>query len=119
MKHYILKDKVAIPVNLMNWVKWFETADRIVAKDEFEGVVVSTVFLGIDHNWGEGDPLLYETMVFTDIEGGGYMNRYFIWDEAVAGHNKIVDLMRRKLAESKKDGVQVLDAVINSMTKGK
>lgn len=27
---------------------------------------VSTVWLGIDHNWGEGDPLIFETMVFAD-----------------------------------------------------
>lgn len=27
---------------------------------------VSTVWLGINHNWGSGDPLIFETMVFAD-----------------------------------------------------
>ncbi len=71
-KHYILDGKTPVPVGLMEWAEWFGRNDRSVAKDEFEGVVVSTVFLGLDHNFfGDGPPLLFETMVFTDIEGGG------------------------------------------------
>ena len=51
---------------------------------------VSTVFLGIDHNFGEGKPLLFETMVF-----GGKLDeeteRYSTWEEAVEGHNHMVE----------------------------
>jgi hypothetical protein len=53
-------------------------------------VVVSTVFLGLDHNFSMvGPPLLFETMVF-----GGPLNgecrRYATWVEAEAGHREVV-----------------------------
>jgi len=61
--------------------------DRRVAldKDVAPGAEVSTVFLGLDHAFGDGPPVLFETMVF----GGpldGEQDRYCTWDEAVAGH---------------------------------
>lgn len=55
-------------------------------------VDVSTVFLGLDHNWGGGPPLLFETMIFTDGEGG-YCRRYSAWEEAEAGHWETVRML--------------------------
>ena len=67
---YILND-AGEPVKcdgLMEWARWFESDfdKRRVARTELPGgVTVSTVFLGIDHNWGSGGmPVLYETMIF-------------------------------------------------------
>ena len=84
--HYILKDKEAVPCELLEWAKWFGTNDRTVAKNKFGKVLVSTVFIGLDHSLGiESRPLIFETMVF-----GGPLNqemdRYSTWNEAVAGH---------------------------------
>ena len=42
--------------DLMEWGRWLETADRHVAQDEIGDVRVSTVFLGLDHNFGGGSP---------------------------------------------------------------
>jgi len=56
-----------------------------VAHTTIGQVLISTVFLGLDHQWGDGPPLLFETMVF----GGAYHHeceRYSTWDEAEAGH---------------------------------
>ena len=52
---------------------------------------VSTVWLGLDHNWGGGEPLLFETMSF----GGGEQQGDSQWrwsteDAARAGHAEIV-----------------------------
>lgn len=52
---------------------------------------ISTVWLGADHNWGGGQPILFETMVF----GGGEQQDQTMWrwhteDEARAGHTEIV-----------------------------
>ena len=86
--HYILVDRVPVPVeDFMEWAQRFETQDeeRIVAQVTIGEVFVSTVFLGLDHNWGTGPPLLFETMVF----GGDfdeYQYRYATGDDAVAGH---------------------------------
>lgn len=79
--------------DLMEWGRWFEKADRNVATTQVSpGVRVSTVFLGLDHNFGGGEPMLFETMVF-----GGTMNeemvRYSTWDEAIEGHAKMVALV--------------------------
>lgn len=66
---YILDEKgnpVAEP-DLRKWGSWFhtETKKRKVAKDQIGDSEVSTVFLGLDHNYsGEGVPILWETMVF-------------------------------------------------------
>lgn len=55
------------------------------------GVDISTVFLGFDHGFGQGLPILFETMIF----GGPYdqwQRRYCTWDEAEAGHRHAVAL---------------------------
>jgi len=92
--HYILKDKKAVPVDLITWAKWFETADLHVAMDEIGDVRISTVFLGLDHQFGDGPPLLFETLVF----GGKLddeMDRYTTWEEAEKGHAEMVIKVRQ------------------------
>jgi len=63
-----------------------------IRRTKTEGGYVSTVWLGIDHNWlPTGPPLIFETMVF----GGPmdtYQRRYSTYWEAVAGHDEIVTL---------------------------
>ncbi len=96
MMHYKLEGKEVIEVeDLMEWAKWFENADRHVARDESHNVKVSTVFLGLDHSFGSGPPLLFETMVF-----GGKLDeevdRYSTWQEAEVGH----EAMKRRVEQS-------------------
>jgi hypothetical protein len=91
---YILNDN-GDPVaceDPLTWAKWFETANRRVVRDELPGGSVSTVFLGLDHAFGGGPPLLWETMVFGG-EHDGYCDRYSTLDDALEGHRKAVDLV--------------------------
>jgi len=75
--------------DLLTWARWFDTADRVVAQTELpNGYFVSTVFLGLDHNFLRGPPLVFETMVFPD----GEQRRYGTWAEAEAGHAIVVAL---------------------------
>jgi len=88
---YILNGKIPVlEEDVHKWGAWFETAKRHVAKDYSGGVEVSTVFLGLDHQFIEGQPpLLFETMVF----GGEHdqdMDRYSTWEEAEKGHKEFV-----------------------------
>lgn len=54
-------------------------------------ILISTVWLGIDHNFMmEGPPLIFETMVFDGNFGDRYCERYATKDEALAGHAKAV-----------------------------
>lgn len=83
--------------DLLEWAAWFEKSlDRYIAVFGAGKVRVSTVFLGIDHNWSDqGPPLLFETMIF----GGkhdGYQVRTATYDEALAAHRDAVQLVLRE-----------------------
>ena len=85
MDKYILDGKTPVLCDDRTWGRWMETASRHVMQEEREGVRVSTVFLGLDHQGGEGPHLLFETMIF----GGPHdqdQARYPTWAEAEAGH---------------------------------
>jgi hypothetical protein len=72
--------------------------DRRVAETTLpDGRWVSTVFLGINHQFGEGPPLIFETMVFPNENdlSEEYCERYSTEEEAQAGHDRIV----RELSE--------------------
>lgn len=96
MKHYILIGQSAVlEPDLLTWANWFESADRIVAQTEVPGGIVSTVFLGLDHQFGTGPPLLFETLTFLDGEADDQW-RCSTWLEAEAQHEKAVRTLCRK-----------------------
>jgi hypothetical protein len=91
---YILdgNGKPVIEPDLMTWATWYEAADRSVAKDTLSnGTKVSTVFLGLDHSFGFGVPLLWETMIFGG-EHDQYQERYASREEAEKGHQRAIEL---------------------------
>jgi len=98
---YVLVGQTPVPEpNLMKWAFWFENScrndGRRVAKDELPGCVVSTVFLGLDHNFfGDGPPILFETMVFADAEAVDQY-RCSTWAEAEAQHQRVVAELKAK-----------------------
>jgi hypothetical protein len=93
--------------DLMTWAQWMEHSGkrRILARTPIPThsgkiVEVSTVFLGLDHRFGDdGPPVLWETLVFVDGDGGEG-DRYCTREEAAAGHARWVETMieREKLA---------------------
>jgi hypothetical protein len=78
--------------DLLMWAQWFETAtNRRVAYNKIPEGEISTVFLGLDHNFGDkGPPVLYETKVFGGILDGE-QDRYSTVVEAKEGHLKMVE----------------------------
>jgi hypothetical protein len=105
LRFYILDKHRVIQTNdVLEWVECMESRERIVARTEFAcGVLVSTVFLGLDHRFGrKGPPLVFETMVFELAESGSSdEQRYSSWDDAETGHKAVV---RRVKAQIKKAG---------------
>jgi hypothetical protein len=98
---YILEGKTPVRCdNMRVWCKWMDEADRRVARDEIDGILISTVFLGIDHNFDDGPPILFETMVFDDVHKwlDNEMRRYCTWDEAEQGHRELVEEIKARLA---------------------
>lgn len=94
---------VVTPVrNFGGFGQWMKHTDRNVAKTDAYHPIrgkahVSTVFLGLDHGFDDGDPVLFETMIF----GGEHdreMWRYCTWAEAVEGHERAVRLVTRQTA---------------------
>lgn len=73
--------------------EWFQTADnRIVQQDRVNNLLVSTVFLGFDHGFDDGPPVLWETMV---LEAGEHplsemQQRYRSRDDAIRGHREVL-----------------------------
>lgn len=99
MKHYVLKDRQAVPATLEEWSRFLMSPDRVVGYWVMESLLISTVFLGIDHNWSdEGPPLLYETLVF-----GGPMDRHMertsTWAEAEQTHERVCREVRQRVLQ--------------------
>lgn len=99
---YLLKDKVPVPCEPGEW-RIQDIQERIVGKTVVGNDYVSTVFLGLDHNWGGEPPALFETMISYANEiqregdtvhyrGGGERTyaRYSTWEEAAKGHCEAV-----------------------------
>lgn len=74
--------------DFIKWALWFQNEDNIiVVQNEVQGCFVSTVFLGVDHNFHRhGPPILFETMIFRDHKPAGYQQRCSTWDEALVMH---------------------------------
>lgn len=75
--------------DLHEWARMFGSMDRIVQQTGNRTVHVSTVFLGLDHNYCGGPPICFETMVFGG-KHNDYQERYATWAEAERGHRRIV-----------------------------
>lgn len=114
MDQYVLGTDGRTPIRCDNFEMWCRERGR--RRDEGDpwrvgltklpnGIEVSTVFLGLDHAWGDGPPMLFETMVF----GGSndeYCERYSTWDEAEAGHKESCrDCNRTRLKRFGNQGV--------------
>ncbi len=82
-----------VPCTLTEWGELYETKEgnkkRPAVFDEVEGYELSTVFLGIDHEFGSKTPVLCETMIFGKGKGEGYQTRCRTWDEALEMAKKL------------------------------
>lgn len=86
-------DRNGKKIKLERWMALYAKDENKVVKQERVGdKIVSTVWLGVDHNFSdEGSPLIFETMIFPILETGPvpvpeFVRRYAFEDEAVEGH---------------------------------
>lgn len=98
---YILigQTPVACP-DLLEWARWFEDADRRVFETHVGPYWVSTVFLGLDHSFGHGPPVLFETMIFLDTpeaqrRPGESLMEWSARKGALGEGDELVDYQRR------------------------
>lgn len=107
MSFFRLEGRVAVSCSMSAWgaegqrrrIAVQESDGKVdpwrVGRDEIEGrdLEVSTVFLGLDHSWGGGEPILFETMVLREAGGGLedlYMERSSTWERAANTHERVV-----------------------------
>lgn len=92
MNYKLVGHEVEKVDDVLEWAKWFETANRRVAEDVVNGYVVSTVFLGIDFGMWTVDPMLFETMVFPENSWSEVGRaHYSSWESAELGHRRFVE----------------------------
>ena len=105
MEHYNKKYKLnekkeIIECTLHEWGRFLETPEKIVKQENVGDYWVSTVFLGIDHNftrpYNNNKPILFESMIFKskDIGQDSWQERYCTYQEALDGHNAIVERLK-------------------------
>ena len=90
-------DRTLKPVNASTWGKWFETHQlaRTVRQENIEDYWVSTVFLGLNHDWtGRAKPLVFETMILNRKTKEWSQTRCSTWAEAEAQHLEAVEWAR-------------------------
>lgn len=87
-------DREARPISQREWARLEEAPGyKVVAQHQVGNAWVSTVWLGINHRFSAGPPVIYETLVF----GGrmdGDMLRYCTEAQAVEGHGVMVARVR-------------------------
>jgi hypothetical protein len=107
MRYAVLtEDGEVMETDLLTWAQWLEKgrAQRVLAQEELPGGYwISTVFLGLNHQYNpKGPPLWFETMIFEPPDGKpmellkpGYVprhgpecfcDRYSTLAQALAGH---------------------------------
>lgn len=98
-QYFILEKGEVKEVDMPAWAAWFETCgrERIIKQNyTWHGYKVSTVFLGLNHNWGEGPPMIFELMVFSPFGRGMgndiYQERYSTLEHAKLRHKQILRL---------------------------
>lgn len=75
---------------------------KIVGYNHLRGARVSTCFQGLDLGWGDGPPLVFETMVF-DGPLDGEQERYSTWNEAEEGHRLMCERVRNASVPEKEN----------------
>lgn len=95
-------DRQGNPLDLFEWARIMESeVNRHVALTLVDDVKISTIWLGLDHSFGHGPPLIFETMIFgmEDEEILEYQWRYPSEIAALAGHDQAVALVKEALAK--------------------
>ena len=81
----------------------FDWETRFELKTKIDKYIISTVDLGLNHQFIEGlPPLYYETMIFNSDDKNDnpfeyYQERYTTEEEAKEGHKKAIEYVKNKL----------------------
>ena len=109
--HYILdENNNVIEADLTTWAQFLgdEAERRIVNKQIIGELLISTIFIGLDHNLAlqeekeDYKPHIFETMIFKDNKDI-YCDRYSTWKEAEEGHKEAVNWVNNGYKEEEEN----------------
>ena len=91
-------DRQGRPISYDEWADLRER-DLVVEKTTIGGIDISTVWLGLDHQWDpDGPPHIFETMIFEQGPLDQECWRYSTEADALAGHRRACDKVRFALS---------------------
>lgn len=108
-------DRQARPITGGQWEVLHANPDyQRLGLHEQDGWMVSTVWLGIDHSFGRGDPVIFETMIFPPDKSAEPLMREMLGTEefqlrwhteqmALIGHAASVDALRLGLSARRRE----------------
>jgi hypothetical protein len=102
MNYYILNGHTPVrEPNMLAWGQWMETADCHVNQTTIGVLWISTIFLGIDHNFFAGQPpRLFETIIFGFDHDDSYQTRCATWEQAERMHALACDIAETMVREA-------------------
>jgi hypothetical protein len=76
---------------MLMWAKDYEdpALQRVVLSRSMYGERISTVWTGLNHQWSEGEPLIFETMIFPRTGVEIYVGRYSTEAQALREHRRL------------------------------
>lgn len=106
MYYKLDENKNVIPSSLEEWANFIEgnspTNYRHVGDEVINGYRISTVFLGLCHNFYHNSaniPIVFETMIFKEDKSLDYQERYSTWKEAEEGHKRAIEWVKKGCKE--------------------
>ena len=86
-------DRKGNPLSLEEWADLFKDKKYHAVCQEYIGkYYISTIWLGVNYNFYEGDPIIFETMVFANGSWSDLdMKRYSTEEEALEGHREMCE----------------------------
>ena len=104
-KYYILNGQKPVRVeDPTKWAEWMRSSvrDRLVGQNIVNGIMVRTVFTGMDLERHRGRPHLFESYAWRIGADSPEFTEYFCsWKGAVAGHQRMLERASTELAEVK------------------
>lgn len=105
-------DRSGNPISFRDWARldaWDREKNehryKVVKQEYVEHYWISTVWLGLDHSYIDGPPLIFETMVFNHDTNESDLDceRYSTEQQAIEGHARIVEKVRLIVEATRKE----------------
>lgn len=90
-------NRQGVPIDIFEFGRLLQDEDYVVlGRTPAGGAVVSTVWLGMDVGLSAitgGEPIIFETMIYSDDGWEDYQARYHTEEEALEGHAEVVEFL--------------------------